>query len=119
MNRDYTKYKEKHSAFWNMQDVESPLIGFTVGAGLDSWSYWQYNKAAQALYYGLGYELWDGVMVMGRDSERITRAPAHGERRILRRQWSRWYERGLDPPFTTKAGDRLDAAPALRDGGDA
>lgn len=49
MNRDYTKYKEKHSAFWNMQDVESPLIGFTVGAGLDSWSYWQYNKAAQAL----------------------------------------------------------------------
>ena len=49
MNRDYTKYRERHIAFWEMQEVESPLIGFTVGAGLDSWSYWQYNKAAQAL----------------------------------------------------------------------
>jgi hypothetical protein len=32
-----------------MSEVDSPLIGFVVGAGLDSWSYWQYNNTAQAL----------------------------------------------------------------------
>jgi hypothetical protein len=49
MNRDHAKYKERHIAFWEMQEVDNPLIGFTVGAGLDSWSYWQYNKGARAL----------------------------------------------------------------------
>jgi hypothetical protein len=36
-------------SFWNLEKVGRPLIGFTIGAGLDSWSYWQYNNAAQAL----------------------------------------------------------------------
>jgi hypothetical protein len=49
MSRDYAKYKERHIAFWEMQEVDNPLIGSAIGAGLDSWSYWQYNKAAQAL----------------------------------------------------------------------
>ncbi|NMB81528.1 MAG: hypothetical protein GYA14_06890 [Ignavibacteria bacterium] len=43
------KYKEKHLKFWLLEKVNSPLIGFTVGTGLDSWSYWQDNKAAQLL----------------------------------------------------------------------
>lgn len=42
-------YKERHLKFWSLENVESPLIGFTVGIGLDSWSYWQDNKAAQSL----------------------------------------------------------------------
>ncbi len=42
-------YKEKHLKFWSLEKVDSPLIGFTVGTGLDSWSYWQDNKAAQSL----------------------------------------------------------------------
>ena len=49
MNRDINEYKERHLAFWSLQDVASPLIGFTIGAGLDSWSYWKYNKAALEL----------------------------------------------------------------------
>jgi hypothetical protein len=32
-----------------LENAQRPLIGFTIGAGLDTWSYWQYNKAAQAL----------------------------------------------------------------------
>jgi len=43
------EYKKRHQAFWSLQDVKSPLLGFTIGAGLDSWSYWQYNSAAQKL----------------------------------------------------------------------
>lgn len=46
---DINRYKECHMAFWNLEKVDRPLIGFTIGAGLDSWSYWQYNNAAQAL----------------------------------------------------------------------
>lgn len=42
-------YKEKHLMFWSFEKVKRPLIGFTVGLGQDSWSYWQDNKAAQAL----------------------------------------------------------------------
>lgn len=42
-------YKEKHLKFWSLEKVDSPLIGFTVGTGQDSWSYWQDNKAAQSL----------------------------------------------------------------------
>lgn len=49
MKRDFKEFKERHMSFWEMREVDSPLIGFTIGAGLDSWSYWQYNKAAQAL----------------------------------------------------------------------
>ncbi len=49
MERDFTEYKERHQAFWSLQDVKSPLLGFTIGAGLDSWSYWQYNSATQKL----------------------------------------------------------------------
>ncbi|MCX6168465.1 MAG: hypothetical protein NTX65_03935 [Ignavibacteriales bacterium] len=47
--RDFTEFKERHLSFWSLKNVKSPLIAFTVGAGLDSWSYWQYNKAAQSL----------------------------------------------------------------------
>jgi hypothetical protein len=50
MKRDFQQFKERHLAFWSLQDVQHPLVGFTIGAGLDSWSYWQYNKAAQALF---------------------------------------------------------------------
>lgn len=42
-------YKEKHLMFWSLEKVKRPLIGFTVGLGQDSWSYWQDNRAAQAL----------------------------------------------------------------------
>lgn len=42
-------YKEKHLRFWSLEKVNGPLIGFTVGTGFDSWSYWQDNKAAQSL----------------------------------------------------------------------
>ena len=49
MPKDYEKYKDRHQAFWSLQNIKSPLVGFTIGAGLDSWSYWHYNKAAQAL----------------------------------------------------------------------
>lgn len=49
MQKDYEQYKERHLSFWSMNEVKNPLIAFTVGAGLDSWSYWQYNKAAQSL----------------------------------------------------------------------
>jgi len=50
MKHDFNEYKERHLEFWSLQDVKSPLIGFTIGAGLDSWSYWQYNSAAQKLF---------------------------------------------------------------------
>jgi len=46
---DIQRYKEMHQAFWNLAEVNRPLIGFAIGAGQDSWSYWQYNRAAQAL----------------------------------------------------------------------
>ena len=46
---DIQKYKSKHKAFWAREEAEWPMIGFTVGAGQDSWSYWQDNKAAQHL----------------------------------------------------------------------
>lgn len=49
MERDFAKYKECHLAFWELHEVSSPLLGFTIGAGQDSWSYWQYNSAAQKL----------------------------------------------------------------------
>jgi hypothetical protein len=49
MIKDFNEYKKRHLAFWGLSEVERPLIGFTIGAGLDSWSYWQYNKAAWAL----------------------------------------------------------------------
>ena len=49
MERDFSEYKKRHLAFWSLQDVKSPLLGFTIGAGQDSWSYWQYNSAAQKL----------------------------------------------------------------------
>ena len=45
----FEDYKRRHLAFWYREEAASPLIGFAVGAGLDSWSYWQDNKAAQAL----------------------------------------------------------------------
>ena len=50
MLRDSETYKKRHLGFWNLSESRSPLIGFTVGAGADSWSHWQYNKAAQALF---------------------------------------------------------------------
>lgn len=50
MIQDFETYKKRHLAFWQMSESSSPLVGFTVGAGVDSWSYWQYNKAAQALF---------------------------------------------------------------------
>ena len=49
MYQDINEYKQRHLAFWNLSKVNCPLAGFTIGAGLDVWSYWQYNKAAQAL----------------------------------------------------------------------
>jgi hypothetical protein len=49
MKRDFDQYKKRHLAFWELSDVESPLIGFTIGTGLDLWSYWQDNAAARAL----------------------------------------------------------------------
>ena len=48
--RDFEIYKKRHLAFWEMSESGSPLMGFTVGAGMDSWSYWQYNRAAQKLF---------------------------------------------------------------------
>jgi len=44
------EYKRKQLAFWSLEHVESPLIGFTIGKGVDSWSYWQYNKATSKLF---------------------------------------------------------------------
>ena len=52
MLKDIEQYKERHLEFWSLQNVKSPLIGFTLGAGLDSWSYWHYNKAALSLLTG-------------------------------------------------------------------
>jgi len=49
MIRDFNEYKQRHTAFWQLSQVERPLIGFTIGTGLDSWSYWQDNKATRAL----------------------------------------------------------------------
>jgi len=49
MSVDFEQYKKKHLDFWNLTEVEHPLIGFTVGAGSDSWSYWQDNKAVSAI----------------------------------------------------------------------
>lgn len=49
MTRNFEKYKKRHRDFWGLTDVKQPLVGFTIGAGLDSWSYWQDNKAAQNL----------------------------------------------------------------------
>ena len=49
MKRDFREYKKRHLAFWEMSEVDRPLIGFTIGAGLDSWSYWQSNKAVRGL----------------------------------------------------------------------
>jgi hypothetical protein len=46
---DFEQYKKKHLDFWNLTNVDTPLIGFTVGSGSDSWSYWQDNKAVSAL----------------------------------------------------------------------
>jgi hypothetical protein len=49
MTPEINEYKKRHLAFWELSEVDRPLLGFTIGAGLDSWSYWQYNKAAGAL----------------------------------------------------------------------
>lgn len=49
MSLDVEQYKKKHLDFWNLTEVQSPLIGFTVGTGSDSWSYWQDNKAVRNL----------------------------------------------------------------------
>ena len=49
MYHDINEYKQRHLAFWKLSKVNHPLVGFTIGAGLDVWSYWQYNKAARAL----------------------------------------------------------------------
>ncbi len=50
MKLDFQEFKKRHLAFWELSEVERPLVGFTIGAGLDSWSYWQYNKATRALF---------------------------------------------------------------------
>lgn len=50
MIKDYQQYKNRHLAFWSLENVDHPLVGFTLGAGLDSWSYWQYNRATQTLF---------------------------------------------------------------------
>jgi hypothetical protein len=50
MIQDFETYKKRHMAFWQMAESHSPLLGFTIGGGLDSWSYWQYNTAAQTLF---------------------------------------------------------------------
>lgn len=50
MKSDIAKYKEKHLAFWELSNVNKPMVGFTVGAGADAWSYWQDNKAAVKLF---------------------------------------------------------------------
>ena len=49
MIKDFEQYKKRHLDFWTLAEVKQPLVGFTIGAGLDSWSYWQDNKAARAL----------------------------------------------------------------------
>ena len=49
MIRNFNEYKQRHLAFWQLSQVERPLIGFSIGSGLDSWSYWQDNKATRAL----------------------------------------------------------------------
>jgi len=49
MVRDFEEYKKRHLSFWELQEIDRPLIGFTLGMGLDSWSYWQYNQATRAL----------------------------------------------------------------------
>jgi hypothetical protein len=46
---DFEQYKKQHLDFWTLAEVKQPLVGFAIGAGLDSWSYWQDNKAAQEL----------------------------------------------------------------------
>jgi hypothetical protein len=50
MIHDFETYKKRHLAFWEMSETSSPLVGLTIGAGSDSWSYWQNNSAAQALF---------------------------------------------------------------------
>jgi len=47
---DIQAYQQRHLDFWQTTNTHRPLIGFTIGAGLDSWSYWQYNQAAQQLF---------------------------------------------------------------------
>lgn len=49
MIKDFEHYKKQHRDFWTLAEVKQPLVGFAIGAGLDSWSYWQDNKAARAL----------------------------------------------------------------------
>jgi len=44
------EYRNKHLKFWSLENVTSPLLGFTIGAGIDSWSYWQNNSAAKILF---------------------------------------------------------------------
>jgi len=41
---------EKHRLFWGRYEVKCPLVGFTVGAGPDAWSYWATNPGAAALW---------------------------------------------------------------------
>ena len=41
---------EKHRLFWERYEVKCPLVGFTVGAGPDAWSYWATNPGAAALW---------------------------------------------------------------------
>jgi hypothetical protein len=49
MTLEIKEYKKRHLAFWELLEVDRPLLGFAIGAGSDSWSYWQDNKAARAL----------------------------------------------------------------------
>ena len=49
MSDNFEQYKKRHRDFWELADVKHPLVGFAIGAGLDSWSYWQDNKATQNL----------------------------------------------------------------------
>jgi hypothetical protein len=41
---------ERHRLFWERGEASSPLVGFTVGAGPDAWSYWATNPGAAALW---------------------------------------------------------------------
>ena len=40
---------QKHRKFWAREN-DRPLVGFTIGAGTDSWSYWRDNQATAALW---------------------------------------------------------------------
>jgi hypothetical protein len=50
MDGRFNTLKQRHLDFWEKKEVAYPLVGFTIGIGIDSWSYWRDNAALEQVW---------------------------------------------------------------------